>query len=114
MIHHVGLYVCDLERSEAFYKQILDITETEKVRWKKSELIFLKGSEFQLELIPGPSMESKGVHFAFHVPSVEEKIKELKKSGFTPSEGPYQLVNGWQTVFFEGPDGEEIEFLQTV
>ena len=27
-------------------------------------------------------------------------------------EGPYKLENGWETVFYEGPNQEVIEFLQ--
>jgi lactoylglutathione lyase len=114
MLHHIGLYVRDLNQSQKFYKKILGIQEQEKIKWNGSELIFLKGDGFQIELIHEPLIEPKGAHFAFHVPNVKEKMRELKKAGFTPSEGPYQLVNGWQTVLYEGPDGEEIEFLQTL
>ena len=27
-------------------------------------------------------------------------------------EGPFKLKNGWETVFYQGPDNEVIEFLQ--
>jgi lactoylglutathione lyase len=114
MLHHIGIYVSNMERSQSFYETILPVQTKEKLKWDESELLFLKGEGFLLELIPDIFSGAKGTHIAFAVESVEAKVKELQHLGITPSEGPYQLKNGWQTVFYEGPDGEEIEFINTL
>ena len=112
MIHHIGIYVTDLEKSLQFYETILPVETKETLNWNSLELMFLRGEGFVLELIPAALPDSHTTHFAFSVISVETKIIELQQSGITPSDGPYKLENGWQTVFYEGPDREEIEFIQ--
>ena len=112
MLHHIGIYVTDLEISLQFYETILPIEKKETLNWNGIELVFLRGEGFALELIPDSLSSSRTTHIAFAVESVETKIIELQQSGIAPSEGPYNFENGWQTVFYEGPDGEEIEFIQ--
>ncbi|MBY6038295.1 VOC family protein [Fictibacillus nanhaiensis] len=113
MLHHIGIYVTNIEKSVPFYETILPIKEKEELKWEGGELLFLKGEGFQLELITSPDTV-KGTHVAFSTHSVTSKIKELTKLGLSPSQGPYELQNGWKTVFYEGPDGEEIEFIETL
>lgn len=113
MLHHIGIYVTDLEKSLQFYETILPVEEKETLNWNGIELVFLSGEGFVLELIPATLPDSRTTHIAFEVENVKAKINELHQSGITPSEGPYNLENRWQTVFFEGPDGEEIEFIQS-
>lgn len=113
MLHHIGIYVTDLKKSLQFYETILAVERKETMNWNKTELVFLRGEGFVLELIPATLPDSRTTHIAFAVESVETKIIELEQSGITPSDGPYNLENGWQTVFYEGPDCEEIEFIQT-
>jgi lactoylglutathione lyase len=112
MLHHIGIYVTNLEKSLQFYETILPVQRKETMNWNKTELLFLRGEGFVLELIPATLPDSRTTHIAFAVESVETKIVELQQSGITPSDGPYKLENGWQTVFYEGPDREEIEFIQ--
>ncbi|OOE08956.1 VOC family protein [Fictibacillus arsenicus] len=113
MLHHIGIYVTDLEQSLQFYETILAVEEKETLNWNGIELLFLSGEGFVLELITATLPYSNTTHIAFAVKSVKAKINELQQSGITPSEGPNKLENGWQTVFYEGPDGEEIEFIQS-
>lgn len=114
MLHHIGLFVSDMKRSSEFYDKILPVQEKESIMWNDTELVFLIGEGFQLELIPNADNHALCSHIAFSVTSVTEKIKELTQAaGIFPTDGPYNLPNGWRTVFYEGPDGEEIEFIQT-
>jgi lactoylglutathione lyase len=113
MLHHIGIYVTNLEKSLQFYETILPVQRKETMNWNKTELLFLRGGGFVLELIPATLPDSRTTHIAFAVESVETKIIELQQSGITPSDGPCKLENGWQTVFYEGPNGEEIEFIQS-
>ncbi|GGB70155.1 VOC family protein [Fictibacillus barbaricus] len=113
MMHHVGIYVSDMKRSSEFYETILPVLTKEKLIWEDKELLFLRGEGFQIELIPSSTINSAGTHIAFSVTSVTDQINALKQLGLTPTEGPYKLSNGWKTVFYDGPDGEEIEFIRT-
>jgi lactoylglutathione lyase len=112
MIHHIGIYITDLEKSLQFYETILPVQNKETMNWNDKELVFLNGEGFSLELIPSTLPDSKTTHIAFALECVETKIKELLQLQIAPSEGPYTLENGWRTVFYDGPDGEEIEFIQ--
>ncbi|MBH0158933.1 VOC family protein [Fictibacillus sp. 5RED26] len=113
MLHHIGLYVSDMKKSSEFYEKILPIEKKESFMWNDTELGFLIGEGFQLELMPKSGNYATCSHIAFSVISVTEKIKELSQEEIFLTEGPYDLPNGWRTVFYEGPDGEEIEFIQT-
>jgi catechol 2,3-dioxygenase-like lactoylglutathione lyase family enzyme len=114
MFHHVGIYVANMEESIQFYKTVLPIQQEEKWLWNDTELVFLKGKGFLIELIPERRTQIQNTHIAFSVKSVADKIQELKHYGIQPSEGPFHLENGWETVFYEGPDGEEIEFINAL
>ncbi|MGA4722261.1 VOC family protein [Fictibacillus nanhaiensis] len=113
MLHHIGLYVNDMKTSCEFYEKILLIEKKERFMWNDTELIFLIGKGYQLELMPNSGSHAACSHIAFSVTSVTKKIKELSQKEIFLTEGPYELPNGWRTVFYEGPDGEEIEFIQT-
>ncbi|MCM3719409.1 VOC family protein [Fictibacillus phosphorivorans] len=113
MLHHIGVYVTNLEKSLQVYETILPVEKKEIVNWNNFDLMFLTGAGFRLELIPETMPDSRTTHIAFSVDHMENKITELQQSGISPSEGPFNLENGWKTVFYEGPDGEEIEFIQT-
>ncbi|MQR93866.1 VOC family protein [Fictibacillus phosphorivorans] len=113
MLHHIGLYVGDMKTSCDFYEKILPIEKKESFMWNDTELIFLVGKGYQLELMPILEDHAGFSHIAFSVISVTEKINELSQKEIFLAEGPYDLPNGWRTVFYEGPDGEEIEFIQT-
>ncbi|MBH0167452.1 VOC family protein [Fictibacillus sp. 7GRE50] len=113
MLHHIGLYVSDMKKSSEFYEKILPIEKKESFMWNDTELSFLIGEGFQLELMPNSGSHTASSHIAFSVTSVTEKIKELSLKEIFLTEGPFDLPNGWRTVFYEGPDGEEIEFIQT-
>ncbi len=102
-----------MKRSSEFYEKILSIKEKESFMWNDTELSFLIGEGFQLELMPNSGSHTASGHIAFSVTSVTEKIKELSLKKIFLTEGPFDLPNGWRTVFYEGPDGEEIEFIQT-
>lgn len=111
--HHFAIEVTDLETSIAFYQKYLCLLEEVRLQFKKENIVFLTRNEFRLELISGGQHNvSQGVHICFEVDSVEELMKFFRDDGLFASEGPYKLQNGWETVFYEGPDNEIIEFLQ--
>lgn len=111
--HHFAIEVKDLETSIAFYQKNLGLSEEGRLLFRKENIVFLSKNSFRLELISGgqPNV-SQGVHIGLEVDNLQEVIKIFNKNGISAIEGPYKLENGWETVFYQGPDNEVIEFLQ--
>lgn len=111
--HHFAIEVGDLETSIAFYQDFIGLREEERILFNEEEIVFLVGNDFRLELISGGQQQDfQAVHICFEVDRIDEVIKTFNENGMSAIEGPYKLKNGWETVFYMGPDQEIIEFLQ--
>lgn len=112
--HHFAIEVSDLESSIAFYQKYLGLHEEVRLQFNEENIVFLKNNDFRLELISGgPQQVSEGVHICFEVDTVQKVISIFNENGISAIEGPCKLKNGWTIVFYQGPDNEVIEFLQT-
>ncbi|MCR8643496.1 VOC family protein [Paenibacillus sp. N1-5-1-14] len=113
--HHASIEVSDLDRSIAFYKEILGfIVETQLVAMGE-RIAFLTLEEFRLELVQpliDETIQHRSSHLAFRIQDLREHIDLLRDQHITPVEGPYDLENGWRIAFYEGPDGEKLEFVE--
>ena len=107
--HHYGLEVDNLEESVAFYKKHLGLQEEDRIFFMGEEIVFLAAGDLRIELISNQS-EDKYTHICFEVNDLKEVINQF--DGHRKIEGPYKLENGWETIFYEGPNTEVIEFLQ--
>ncbi|WHY67276.1 VOC family protein [Neobacillus sp. SuZ13] len=107
--HHYGLEVNNLEESVAFYKKHLGLQEECRIFFMGEIIVFLTAGNFRLELISNRH-EEKHAHLCFEVNDLNEVIDQF--NGNRKIEGPYKLTNGWETLFYEGPNNEVIEFLQ--
>lgn len=110
--HHYALEVNNLEESIAFYKKYFDFKNETSMSFNGEKLVFLTSKDFRLELISIREKRSydKTAHICFEVNNLHEMMQRL--SGCHKIEGPYTLQNGWQTVFYKGPNEEILEFLQ--
>lgn len=108
-IHHYALEVKNIKASIAFYQTHLGFQIEETLKFMGEEIVFLTSGECRLELISNQenACHERTVHLCFEVDDIGKLMKEVPIL-----EGPYQLDNGWRTVFFEGPDHEILEFLQ--
>ncbi|TMU83954.1 VOC family protein [Bacillus sp. BHET2] len=115
-LHHVGMTVNSLRRSNEFYQRYFGFKEEMEFQWGSEKILFLKKEDCRLELIEesGKDSVSKGVflHLALEVDDLETEIGLLMKEGLSPVEGPLVLENGWKVAFFYGPDGEIIEMVE--
>ncbi|MEH7223735.1 VOC family protein [Bacillus sp. JJ1566] len=108
-LHHYGLEVSNLEDSADFYKNHLGFQEELRFVFMEEEIVFLNLGGFRLELIASRTFNT---HICFEVSNLDKIMTKL--TGLRKVEGPYQLDNGWKTVFYEGPTKEILEFLQTI
>jgi len=111
--HHVGIHVCDLERSSLFYKKYFDFQASKRFTLGDESILFLEKGEASLELFANESqpLQTKN-HLCWQVDHLDDVMIDLKKKGLLPREGPIEVGNGWKTVFYEGPDHEVIELLE--
>ncbi|MCM3664992.1 VOC family protein [Mesobacillus subterraneus] len=117
-IHHFAMEVKDLALSKTFYENVLGFKEHSKPTFLGEKIVFLELAGFKLELteLIGNNKQTiidrEHVHLCFEVDDLREKIRRFEEMHIAPEEGPYQLNNGWETVFYQGPDNEILEFLE--
>ncbi|MBD1383415.1 VOC family protein [Metabacillus arenae] len=121
-LEHVGVMVKDLERSIAFYQDVLglDLIDQFDANDPSIKLAFLGNKEsgqIFVELIFGVEnhfpVEGKVHHIAFTVDKIEEDIERLKSLQVTFTDKEITtLSNGSKYIFFKGPDDELLELFQ--
>src|SRR5215831_2340045 len=116
---HTRYRVTDLEKTVAFYRDVLGLEETRRqVSGRGSQLVFFKapGSEEEIEICKfdqsGPVLVGPDLtHLAFEVDNLEEFARESAKKGYPLSDGPHVHGKG-AIAFIDAPEGYEIELIQ--
>jgi hypothetical protein len=80
-------------------------------------LAFLSAGSCLIELVEQPGERAAGVvdHVAVVVDDIEAAIKRANANGIAIDAAAVQSVNilgGIKNVFFDGPDGERLEFFE--
>ena len=117
---HTRYRVNDLERTVAFYRDVLGLEEIKRHKSPRgSELVFLKtaGSEELIEItcFPGSGpvqVQPDLTHLAFEVESLAEFEKHLAQHGLKYSDGPTTSSSGTTFAFIDAPECYEIELIQ--
>jgi len=117
---HTRYRVNDLERTVAFYKDILGLTEVKRHKSPRgSELVFLQtpGSDELIEITYFPAggpvqVQPDLTHLAFEVESLEAFGRHLAAHGLKYSDGPTTSGAGTTFAFIDAPEGYEIELIQ--
>ena len=115
---HVRMRVNDLERTVAFYRDILGLTETRRIISPRgSKIAYLKvlDSETELEITEYKasgtvSVPPDLVHLAFRVEDMDQTLKRLKDLGVPVTDGPTETENS-VFAFIDAPEGYEIELI---
>lgn len=111
----VTVYVKDMERSLAFYRDVIGLEVLRRHPTADGELAFLgERGNVTLELIASPRNQENtytGFSLGFAVDSLEEATALMEKNGFSLLRGPIAPAPGVQFSFFKGPDNEEIELI---
>lgn len=117
---HTRYRVQDLEKTVAFYKDVLGLEEVRRsTSGRGSRLVFLKapGSEELIEICKfdesGPVLVGPDLtHLAFAVPDMEAFARHAAALGYPLSDGPHHSSNGSVIAFIDAPEGYEIELIQ--
>ena len=117
---HTRYRVTDLEKTVAFYRDVLGLEETRRhTSGRGSQLVFFKapGSDEEIEICKfdqsGPVMVGPDLtHLAFEVDNIEAFARESAKKGYPLSDGPHKTSGGSAIAFIDAPEGYEIELIQ--
>jgi lactoylglutathione lyase len=117
-LNHIALYVHDLDKSTAFYKDVVGLKVIPEPFKDGLHTWFTMGGKSQLHLIAGadePTTRNRNNHLCFTIPSIDDFIKNLEKHHvqWTNWAGEPKLrtlrVDGVTQIYFIDPDGYWIE-----
>ena len=121
---HTMVRVKDIEKSLAFYTDVLNMKLDHKKRLEDCWLYFLSDEEntCQIELTYNDETPENGYdlgsgfgHFAFSVDSLDEFTQKINKLGYSYLYPPFDLNGkGSKIAFIADPDGYEIELIEKV
>jgi len=122
-IEHVGIRVTALEDSIEFYVRVIGLKHLHTVgevgeALRLAFLTFPGQESVELELIyvrEGEALPREGRvhHIAFTVASIEEEYARISRLGLSGLDPEIRsLPNGSRFFFFNGPDGERVEFFE--
>ena len=117
---HTRYRVSDLEKTAAFYRDVLGLEETRRhTSPRGSKLVFFKapGSEEEIEICKydgsGPVNVGHDItHLAFEVTDLEAFAKHSAAKGYPLSDGPTPTDSGSVIAFIDAPEGYEVELIQ--
>ena len=117
---HTRYRVTDLDKTVAFYKDVLGLEETARhTSGRGSQLVFFKapGSDEEIEICKydgsGPvNVGSDITHLAFEVDDIEEFAKHSTAKGYPLTDGPHKSPTGSVIAFVDAPEGYEVELIQ--
>ena len=111
-LNHVALHVTDVERSNSFYRSVLQLEPLPRPAFSFPGAWFRLGANQELHLIGdrgNPVFSSnRGNHFALMVDDIDQWANHLQASGadFAPKK---KRPDGASQIFLRDPDGHVIE-----
>lgn len=117
-LNHIAIYVYDLEKSTAFYEDVLKLKKIPEPFHDGKHTWFSIGMHSQLHLIEGAEAlteHDKNAHLCFSVMSVDDFVSNLDRLGIDrinwagDSKEPTIRVDGIKQIYFQDPDGYWIE-----
>ena len=114
---HVGVMTDDAEKSVKFYCENLGFRPYYAGKMGPMPLTFVEGGGLVIEFISAGKAAPGGAvdHFAIEVLNIEEAVASLKAKGIEVGPvmaSPDFFPTGMKNVFFTGPNGEKIEFVE--
>lgn len=118
-MNHVGVIVDDMEVSKKFYEEVIGAKLEHTYENERVELAFYKVGSGVVELVKRKNTNHNrnlGVveHIAFTVDNIEESVELLKKHNLKSISEEIISMENKLLFFFEGPNGEKLEYVQYV
>jgi len=114
---HIGVFVRDIDKSIDFYKRLgftLDSEAETTIR-----LAFLSAGTCLIELVEKNDIPQRSAgtvdHIAVAVDDIDAAIKNAISHGIAidpANVNELPILGGIKNVFFDGPDGERLEFFE--
>jgi lactoylglutathione lyase len=117
-LNHIAVHVVNLEKSTAFYENVLQLQKIPEPFKDGLHTWFTLGAAGQLHLIQGAEkaiIHNKNEHLCFSVKSIEDFIANLAKHNIEytnwpgTAKAPTVRVDGVKQIYFQDPDGHWIE-----
>ncbi len=112
--NHAMIYVKDVERAMAFYRDLMGFKMIEDFRYEGTAVyarLRAPGGDGTIALHqagPGVSVASEGVRLYFEVRDLDEFCRKLQKKDFYITQLPRMMPWGWRHAYLNDPDGHEI------
>lgn len=113
-LDHISIYCFDLDKSVAFYKNVLELESKPRPSFNFPGHWFNIGNGLELHLISGRNVDkntlptTRNIHYAFKVENALEFNKKIDQLGL-PKIGPKYRPDGVIQIFIQDPDGYWIE-----
>lgn len=117
-LDHVNMFVYSLSESESFYCQLFNLKVKERGTSSKSGRSFIvigEPEKFYLCLHEAPKADlPQGLynHFGIHVEDFDTFVKTVTDKGYKVLYGGVIKWPHSQSLYIEGPNGEEIEICE--
>ncbi|MEX0887090.1 MAG: VOC family protein [Phycisphaeraceae bacterium] len=117
-LNHVAIHVDDLDRSVAFYRDVLGLTLMDRPAFDFPGAWFRVGDDQELHLIARPPTDGDAGrspnerHYAFMVGDADATAEALERAG-VEFRGPRARPDGAMQIFLRDPDGHVIELCTT-
>lgn len=117
-LDYVILYVTDLDRSLAFYRDLIGVVGTRRSD-SYAELVLsnCRLGFYDRRAAPdllGRETHGSGAELLFLVDSVDDEVDRLVRAGVRILTGPVDRPWGHRTVHLEDPDGHVVELAEEI
>ena len=116
-LHHIGVFVKDMAVSVDFYKRLGFNFDSERQTDTGVKIAFLSAGSCVIELVERNMAPYRGAgvvdHIAMKVDDIEAAVAKANANGISVDAakiGTLAILDNARNVFFEGPDGERLEF----
>jgi glyoxylase I family protein len=119
--HHVGIVVSDLDRSTTFYGA-LGFETVQETEGADKTITFMRLGGLMVELFcyrkTPPAVSAPGrvigfKHLALRTRDIDAAFAQLRAASVLPATAAIRdMPGGWRLLFFNDPDGVEIEIMQ--
>ena len=114
---HIGIMTANAEESVQWYCDKLGFRPWYAGKMGPMPLTFVEGYGMVIEFVAAGRFEGMGAvdHIALEVINIEAAVEDLKAKGVQMGRvgsAPDFFPSGMKNVFFKGPNGEKLEFVE--